>query len=285
MKHLRKNSLGTIAPFLIPTTARAEALLFLCLHGVEAVSDYLRNDVATRGGARGNTFSIRIQKLLEKKFENIIEHFVKANEEISYLWKEVLNKKQLMGAQFHPEGLNATSNQQVPLTYIDLLEHKLLATEVSTTYGTDWMPLVKATTKQAAIIHSSTLDNESCDEKQVGCSNHFNLAGKCVLCVGGKARLYHEYRRLVETSEGNLIIYRGDQKDDIAHLHQSLIRADMVVCPVDCVNHEVYFTVKRYCKHTGKPCVLLDRSNLPTFRVGVEMLVGTPAHSTVSSLI
>ena len=285
MKHLKKNSLSTIASFLIPNTARAEALLFSCLHGVEVVSDYLRNDVAIRGGVRGNTFSIRIQKLLEKKFDNIIEHFVKANEEISYLWKEVLNKKQLMGDEFHPEGLNASSKQQAPLTYIDLLKHKSSATEVSITCGTDWMPLVKAATKQAAIIHSYTLDIESCDEKQIGCSNHFNLAGKCVLCVGGRARLYPEYRRLVETSEGNLIIYRGDQKDDMAHLHQSLICADMVVCPVDCVNHEVYFTVKRYCKLTGKPCVLLDRSNLSTFRVGVEILVGALAHSTVSSLI
>ena len=66
MKHLKKNSLGTIAPFLILNTARAEALLFSCLHGVEVVSDYLRNDVAIRGGVRRNTFSIRIQKLLEK---------------------------------------------------------------------------------------------------------------------------------------------------------------------------------------------------------------------------
>jgi len=30
---------------------------------------------------------------------------------------------------------------------------------------------------------------------------------------------------------------------------------------------------------------LLDRSNLSTFRVGVEILVGALAHSTVSSLI
>ena len=282
MKHQKKNSLGIIAPFLIPNTARAEELLFSCLHGVEVVSEYLLNDVAIRRSGRQNSFSIRIQKLLEKKFDNIIEHFVKANEEIFYLWKEVLNKKQLMGTEFHPEGLNASRKQQVPWTYLDLLEHKLSATEVSITCGTDWMPLVKATTKQATKIHSSTLDNESRDEKQVGCSNHLNLAGRCVLCVGGRARLYPEYRRLVETSEGNLIIYRGDQKDDMAHLHQSLICADMVVCPVDCVNHEVFFIVKRYCKHTGKPCVLLDRSNLSTFRVGVEKLVGTPVHSTVS---
>ena len=42
----------------------------------------------------------------------------------------------------------------------------------------------------------------------------------------------------------------------------------MVICAVDCVNHEAYFTVKRYCKYFGKPYVLLDRSDLATFRKG-----------------
>ncbi len=282
MNHLKKNSLSAISPFLIPNAARAEELLFSCLHGVEVVVDYLRHDVTTSGGARRDSFSIRIQKLLEKKFENIIEHFTTANEEILFLWKVVLTKKaRSMGTGFHSEGLKASSKQQVPLTYIDLLEHKLATTKVSITCGTDWMPLVKATTKHAAVSPPYTSDNESYAEEQVGCSNDFNLAGRCVLCVGGRARLYPEYRRLVETSEGNLIIFRGDQKNDMARLHPLLISADMVVCPVDCVNHEIYFAVKHYCKSTGKPCALLDRSNLSTFRKGVETLVGAPVHSTV----
>ena len=287
MKHLKKNSLSTIASFLIPNAARTEELLFSCLYDVEVVSDYLRHDVATIGGTRRNLFSIRIQKLLEKKFDNIIEHFNKANEEIFYLWKEVLTKKaRLMEAEFHSAELRASSKQQAPLADIDLLEHRLAATVATISCGSDWIPLVKATAKHAAASSSKHMaDNETCDEERASCSANFGLAGRHVLCVGGRARLYPEYCRLVEASGGNLTIFRGDQKDDMARLHPLLISADMVVCPVDCVNHETYFAVKRYCKSTGKPCALLDRSNLSTFRRGVEMLVGTPVHSTVSSLI
>ncbi len=285
MKHLKKKSLSAISPFLVSNADRTEELLFSCLHRVEIVFDYLQHNVITSGGAYRDSFSIRIQKLLEKKFDNIIEHFTKANEEILFLWKEVLTKKaRSMGTEFHSEGLKASSKQQAPLTYIDLLKHKLVATKVSIACGADWIPLVKATTKHTTVYPSYASDNESYAEKQVGCSNDFNLAGRCVLCVGGRARLYPEYHRLVETSEGNLIIFRGDQKDDITRLHPLLISADMVVCPVDCVNHEIYFAVKRYCKSTGKPCALLDRSNLSTFRKGVETLVGAPVHSTVFSL-
>ncbi len=287
MKHLKKNSLSTIASFLIPNAARTEELLFSCLYDVEVVSDYLRHDGATRGGTRRNLFSIRIQKLLEKKFDNIIKHFTKANEEIFYLWKEVLTKKaRLMEAEFHSAELRASSKQQALLADIDLLEHRLAATVVSISCGSDWIPLVKATAKHAAASSSKHMaDNETCDEERASCSANFGLAGRRVLCVGGRARLYPEYCRLVEASGGNLTIFRGDQKDDMARLHPLLISADMVVCPVDCVNHETFFAVKRYCKSTGKPCALLDRSNLSTFCMGVQMLVGTPVHSTVSSLI
>ena len=46
----------------------------------------------------------------------------------------------------------------------------------------------------------------------------------------------------------------------------------MVVCPVDCVNHEAYFTAKRYCKYSGTPYVVLDRSDISTFHKGVAKL-------------
>jgi hypothetical protein len=46
----------------------------------------------------------------------------------------------------------------------------------------------------------------------------------------------------------------------------------MIVCPIDCVNHHAFFAVKRYCKHSGKPCVLLERSGLPTFCKGIAAL-------------
>ena len=51
-------------------------------------------------------------------------------------------------------------------------------------------------------------DCDSRDEKQVAAYAGFDLAGRRVLCVGGRAALYPEYHRMVEASGGKLLIYR-----------------------------------------------------------------------------
>lgn len=93
--------------------------------------------------------------------------------------------------------------------------------------------------------------------------------------MGGLAALYTEYRRVVETAGGKLLIYRGDQQHDSNCLLALLTCADGLLCPIDCVNHVAYFAAIQYCKHSGKPCALLKRSDLPTFRKGVEVLAAS----------
>ncbi|WP_198140853.1 DUF2325 domain-containing protein [Nitrosospira sp. NpAV] len=127
------------------------------------------------------------------------------------------------------------------------------------------MPLIKVKTPAVPPQHASN------DEKEPGCGRS-SLAGLCILCVGGRAALYPAYRHLVETSGGRFLIYRGDLQEKISYLPTLLTRADAVICPVDCVNHAIYFAVKRYCMRFGKPCAMLERSGLPTFRKGVEVL-------------
>lgn len=99
------------------------------------------------------------------------------------------------------------------------------------------------------------------------------LAGLCILCVGGRAALYSSYRSLIEGSGGHFLIYRGGQHDVASHLPALLLRADAVICPVDCVNHASFFHVKQHCTRSSKPCALLERSTLPAFRRGIEMLI------------
>jgi catecholate siderophore receptor len=110
-----------------------------------------------------------------------------------------------------------------------------------------------------------------------------DLEGRCVLCVGGLAALYPEYRHVVETAGGKLLIYRGDQQHDSNCLPALLACADALLCPVDCVNHAAYFAAKYYCKHSGKPCALLKRSDLPTFRKGVEVLAASATTAAKSA--
>jgi hypothetical protein len=177
---------------------------------------------------------------------------------------------------------------QALLERIDLLERRLADASIPVPQEADWVPLVKTAgacdvglgttgkraprVAQAARAAKSTLHRATCDETKAVWEAGFDLAARKLLCVGGRAALYPEYSRLVHASGGTLFFYRSDPRVGGEKLAKLLAQADMVICPVDCVNHEAYFTAKRYCKYSGKPCVLLDRSDLATFRKGVATL-------------
>jgi hypothetical protein len=136
---------------------------------------------------------------------------------------------------------------------------------------TDGFPLIKESAPPASFSFEHSPSAAS-GEKGDGRCEGSGIGGRCVLCVGGRAALYPEYHRVVEASGGKLVIYRNMPQGPGHHLPVLLDHADMVVCPLDCVNHTAFFTVKRYCRHSGKPCVLLDRSSLSTFRKGIATL-------------
>ncbi|NBQ69256.1 MAG: DUF2325 domain-containing protein [Nitrosomonadaceae bacterium] len=128
----------------------------------------------------------------------------------------------------------------------------------------DWAPLVKTTNLTEANRKHSQMGhryNSAC-----------RLAGRSVLCVGGRIRLYPEYSQLVRNCDGCFMGFHGGSHDHLEDLPQLLKQADMIICPVDCVNHEAFFTVKHYCKYSGKPCVLLARSEVNTFKAGIGVL-------------
>ncbi|UJP02345.1 MAG: DUF2325 domain-containing protein [Nitrosomonas sp.] len=129
----------------------------------------------------------------------------------------------------------------------------------------DWAPLVKA-------AYLTEVNRKYCQtdhQYNTGCQ----LAGRSVLCVGGRIRLYPEYNQLVKSCDGCFMGFHGGSHDHLEDLPKLLKQADMIICPVDCVNHEAFFTVKHYCKYSGKPCVLLARSGVNTFKAGIGVLV------------
>lgn len=175
----------------------------------------------------------------------------------------------------------SADSYQALLERIDLLEQRLADASIPVPHETDWIPLVKASvtasaasgvTQKAERVPSGLPEHAARDGTKAVPKGSFDLAARKVLCVGGKAALYPEYRCLVEASGATVFFYRSDPRPTGQGLSKLLAQADMVMCPVDCVNHEAYFTAKRYCKYSGKPCVLLDRSDLATFRKGVATL-------------
>ncbi|SFO39815.1 DUF2325 domain-containing protein [Nitrosospira briensis] len=240
-------------------------------------------------GASGS-FIRRIRILLEKKLSDIADRFFLPGGKVPFRRPAGLTRSARLAKRQFCVTLKPEDSPQAMLERIDLLERKLADAEArvaSQTGGIEeraWMPLVKVSA--APTTATTTEPMWGCgsrdEEQAVQCAG-LDLAGSCVLCVGGRARLYPAYRRMVETSGGNLLIYRSGLPNGADQLPALLAHADMVVCPVDCINHYTYFAVKRYCKHSGKPCVLLDRSGLPTFRKGVETLSALAASLAVSS--
>ena len=126
-----------------------------------------------------------------------------------------------------------------------------------------WAPLVKAKSSRKLASIKQPKNNEQ---------NAPTLAGQTVLCVGGRSRLYPMYSRLTEQMNGRLVTFHGDSNDQLKDLPRLLEKTDMIICPIDCVNHEAFFMVKFYCRFTGKPCVLLERSESTSFQNGIRAL-------------
>jgi len=281
VKQLIKTTSGVTASSLIREAPRADEILLVCLQGMEAVSAHLHSVLAkkpAKGIQRTDPPASHPRILLKRKFTHVIKQFFKVGSEVLFRQRAGLTKI----ARLKETGSGATAALKSTDGHLPL-EREPVEAENHVANELAWMPLIKASTGSAkpvqASIAASVTDCKACDEKQTSRYDGCDLAGRQVLCVGGRANLYSEYRRLIEIAGGNLLIYRGGLQSGHDHLSTLLTRADMVVCPVDCVNHHTYFTVKRYCRYSGKVCVLLDRSCLPTFRKGVETLAALAASS------
>lgn len=129
-----------------------------------------------------------------------------------------------------------------------------------TRFGTvQRLPLVKASTSIADVCQST-------------------LKQKSVFCIGGQIQLYPAYRQIVEDAGGRFMSFHGAadsihaDEADLSELRARLNQADMIICPLDCIRHDMFFVVREYCIHSGKPCVMLDKSRITTFYNGIRHL-------------
>lgn len=98
------------------------------------------------------------------------------------------------------------------------------------------------------------------------------LAGRCLLCVGGRTGLLPQYRQLAERLGLRLIYHDGGREEALSRLPEMLSACDAVICPTDCVGHLAYFQVKKHCKQAAKPCVLAKSSGVAGFAAALNRL-------------
>jgi hypothetical protein len=106
------------------------------------------------------------------------------------------------------------------------------------------------------------------------CPAEAQLAGRCVLCIGGRTNLVDGYRRLVETRGGRFLHHDGGQEESLHRIDAAIAGADAVVCQSGCVSHAAYWRLKEACKKLGKPCVFLKSPGVGSFARGLAALSG-----------
>ncbi len=99
-----------------------------------------------------------------------------------------------------------------------------------------------------------------------------DLTGRSVLCVGGRNAVFARYRDVVERLGGRFLLHDGGREESMARLPDLLNAADAVICAADCISHNAYYRLKRHCKQTDKPCVMLRNSGLAGFAAGLVRL-------------
>ncbi len=91
------------------------------------------------------------------------------------------------------------------------------------------------------------------------------LAGKCILCVGGRSGAVEGYRQIVEQRGGRFLHHDGGLEESLHRIDAALSAADLVVCQAGCISHNAYWRVKEQCKRTGKQCVFVKSAGISSF--------------------
>ncbi|HYD65010.1 DUF2325 domain-containing protein [Azospirillum sp.] len=99
-----------------------------------------------------------------------------------------------------------------------------------------------------------------------------DLGGQAILYVGGRPNLVPRLRETVQTLNGDLLHHDGGVEQATHCLEGLVERADLVVCPIDCVSHDACLRVKGLCRRMRKPFIPLRSSGATTFLRTLETL-------------
>ncbi|SFU13910.1 DUF2325 domain-containing protein [Paraburkholderia aspalathi] len=98
--------------------------------------------------------------------------------------------------------------------------------------------LERATVNSAESSHGAQTRQASLD----------SVRGKRIVYVGGRPSSNAALKRLVEAAGGDFVVHDGGVEDRKGLLAAALPGADIVVFPVDCVDHDSMNTLKRVCE-------------------------------------
>lgn len=96
------------------------------------------------------------------------------------------------------------------------------------------------------------------------------LAGRRILYVGGRPSSTPAIRDFVESREGEFLHHDGGLETRKGLLAALLPRADLVVFPVDCIDHDSALNLKRLSERHQVPFLALRSASLASFAAAVR---------------
>lgn len=108
-------------------------------------------------------------------------------------------------------------------------------------------------------------DGSTCSARACADECPFNLEGRCIAYIGGRPRTVSRMRDLVERCRGSLIHHDGGAEQSAETLDGVLIRADVVMFPVDCVSHTAVEKLKTVCGRMNKTYLPLSSASYSSF--------------------
>jgi hypothetical protein len=110
------------------------------------------------------------------------------------------------------------------------------------------LALVKLVQSECDALEHATVD--AADSRAAGTrqASLDGVRGKRIVYVGGRPGSNAALKRLVEAAGGDFVVHDGGVEDRKGLLAAALPGADIVVFPVDCVDHDSMNTLKRVCE-------------------------------------
>lgn len=95
--------------------------------------------------------------------------------------------------------------------------------------------------------------------------NSIDLAGRRIICVGGRGHVIPQLRELTERLNGRFLHHDGGIEDRRGILDESIAGADVVVVALECVSHDATRRLKRRCRRLGTQIVWMRRASAAAF--------------------
>jgi len=109
---------------------------------------------------------------------------------------------------------------------------------------------VKTLQAEASAMERTVLDAQGDESGKRPADTLSTLHATRVIYVGGRPGSSHAIRRLVEAAGGQFTVHDGGIEDRKGLLASALPGADMVVFPVDCIDHDSMNMLKRFCERS-----------------------------------